>query len=196
MVGFLRFAAAAAFSVLLTACASSPDGPTYTSYVSPPSDDVHSSVPAHMTWDRGTEVETPDRPMQCVPYARAHSGIDLHGDAGSWWDSAAGRYARSSDPQLGSVLVLTGYAGPHRGHVAVVTAIDSSRQIRIDHANWLDDGKIYRNDPVVDVSPDNDWSEVRVWNERDQMLGVRTYLVRGFIGPGSEDDTARIASRD
>jgi surface antigen len=193
MVGSLRFAAAAACSMLLTACASSPDGTTYTTYASP---DTSLSPPTPVTWDRGTQVETPDRPMQCVPYARAHSGIDLHGDAGSWWDLAAGRYARSSDPQLGSVLVLTGYAGPHRGHVAVVSAIDSPRQIRIDHANWLNDGKVYRNDPVVDVSPDNDWSEVRVWDERDQVLGVRTYLVRGFIGPASQDDSARVASRD
>jgi len=83
----------------------------------------------------------------------------------------------------------------HRGHVAVVTAVDSSREIRIDHANWLDDGAIYRDDPVIDVSPDNDWSEVRVWNTRANQLGTRTYLVRGFIGPGRLRDE-RVASTD
>jgi surface antigen len=121
--------------------------------------------------------------------------VNLFGDAGSWWDQAAGHYARSSEPSLGSVLVLTGYAGPHRGHLAVVIAMDSPRQIRVDHANWFNDGRIYRDDPVVDVSPDNDWSEVRVWNARDNVLGARTYLVRGFIGPGSDDDR-RVASRE
>jgi hypothetical protein len=71
--------------------------------------------------------------------------------------------------------------------------MDSARQIRIDHANWLDDGRIYRNDPVIDVSPDNDWSAVRVWDTRDNVLGARTYTVRGFIGPGRDEDQ-RVAS--
>jgi len=35
----------------------------------------------------------------------------------------------------------------------------------------------------VDVSPDNDWSQVRVFNERTGSWGVKTYLVQGFIGP-------------
>jgi hypothetical protein len=78
----------------------------------------------------------------------------------------------------------------------VVTAIDSERQIRIDHANWLDDGRIYRNDLVVDVSPDNDWSEVRVWDARDHVLGSRIYSVRGFIGPDPAHDDDRLANRE
>ena len=114
----------------------------------------------------GTRVETPAQPMECVPYARARSGLALYGDAGTWWDKAEGRYAKRQTPQLGAVIVLTGYAGPGRGHVGVVSAMVSSREIRLDHANWLDDGAIYIDDPVADVSPDNDWSEVRVWNPR------------------------------
>jgi hypothetical protein len=184
MVGSLRFAAAAALSLLLTACASAPDGPSYASLSQ-----------GAAVWGKGARVETPAKPLQCVTYARARSGINLRGDAGSWWDLAAGHYSRSGLPSVGAVLVLTGYAGPHRGHLAVVTAVDSSRQIRVDHANWLNDGRVYRNDPVVDVSPDNDWSEVRVWDARDRVLGSRTYLVRGFIGPGPDEDT-RVASRD
>jgi surface antigen len=143
----------------------------------------------------GSSIETPEQPLQCVPYARARSGIDLHGDAASWWGLAEGRYARSSTPSIGSVLVLTGY-GPGRGHLAVVTAIDSSRQIRVDHANWLSDGRIYRDDPVVDISPDNDWSEVRVWDARDNVLGSHTYIVRGFIGPDPDGGNDRLASRE
>ena len=90
-------------------------------------------------------------------------------------------------------MVFTGYAGPGRGHVAVVSRMISDREIRIDHANWLNDGAIYLDDPVVDVSPDNDWSEIRVWNPRAGSWGVRTYLVQGFIGPGPADGSDRVA---
>ena len=69
-------------------------------------------------------------------------------------------------------MVLTGYAGPDRAHVAVVRDVVSPREIRVDHANWLNDGSIYLNDPVVDVSPDNDWSQVRVWNIKTGAWGV------------------------
>jgi surface antigen len=149
-------------------------------------------------WQRSiiATVETPAKRLQCVTFARERSGVKLRGDAGSWWDQAAGHYTRSNQPSLGAVLVLTGYAGPHRGHLAVVTEVESSRRIRVDHANWLNDGRIYRNDPVVDVSSDNDWSEVRVWNTQSNTLGVRTYLVRGFIGPGRDEGDERVASRD
>jgi surface antigen len=138
-------------------------------------------------------IETPTRPLQCVPYARSRSGIQLRGDAAQWWDLADGHYTRSSTPTIGSVVVLT---GSRHGHLAVVSSIDSPRQIRVDHANWMDDGRIYRNDPIVDVSPDNDWSEVRVWDTRDNLLGSRTYYVRGFIGPGPDDDSDQLASRE
>lgn len=197
MVGSLRFAAAAAFALLMAGCATAPAPQTTASN----DDEYYSSPPPGQPvphWQRSiiATVETPDKPLQCVPFAREASGINLHGDAGSWWDQAAGKYNRSNSPSLGAVLVLTGYAGPHRGHVAVVTAVESARQIRIDHANWLDDGRIYRNDPVVDVSTDNDWSEVRVWNPKSNTLGIRTYLVRGFIEPTPENSDARVASRD
>jgi hypothetical protein len=186
MVGSLRFAVAAAFSLLLCACAGSPDGTFQPKrYAGAP----HSGA-------QGGQVATSGQSLQCVPYARERSGVQLFGDAGSWWDLAAGHYARSNEPQLGAVLVLTGYAGPHRGHLAVVAAIESDRRIRVDHANWMNDGRVYRDDLVVDVSPNNDWSEVRVWDGRDNVLGVRTYLVRGFIGPGPDDGGERVASRD
>jgi hypothetical protein len=63
----------------------------------------------------------------------------------------------------------------------------SSREIRVDHANWLNDGAIFTDDPVVDVSPDNDWSQVKVFNERTGAWGARIYLVQGFIGPGRDN---------
>ena len=142
----------------------------------------------------GTRVETPPKPLECVPYARMRSGVALFGNAGTWWAKAEGRYTKSSMPLLGSVIVLTGYAGPGRGHVGVVSELVTEREIRLDHANWLGDGAIYLHDPVADVSPDNNWSEVRVWNPRTRAWGTKTYLVEGFIGPEPVSDSDRVAA--
>jgi len=65
----------------------------------------------------------------------------------------------------------------------------SAREIRVDHANWLDDGSIYVNDPVEDISNANDWSVVRVFNLKTGAWGGRLYPVQGFIGaPAMQDD--------
>jgi hypothetical protein len=120
--------------------------------------------------------------LQCVPFARAASGIAIYGDANTWWRQAAGRYPRSSLPAPGSVLVVRGYGGP-RGHVAVVTHIESSRLIRVDHANWLNGGEISVGVPVLDVSAENDWSEIRVWHVPGGHWGGRVYQAEGFIHP-------------
>jgi hypothetical protein len=158
----------------------------------PGSDYESDLAPAPST--NGTRIVTPRVPLECVAYARKRSGVALYGDAGTWWARADGRYMKRRSPRLGSVIVLTGYAGPGRGHVGVVAAFDSPREIRLDHANWLGDGAIYLADPVVDVSPDNDWSEVRVWNARAHAWGIRTYLVQGFIGPDPVGRSDRIAA--
>ncbi len=178
MVGSpIRLAAAVAIALALAACSS----------VSPMTSGTSEPVP------RQAEIITPANPVSCVPYAREHSGIDIHGDAVTWWDKAAGHYARAHEPKLGAIMVLTDYAGPKHGHLAVVRAADSAREIRVDHANWLNDGAIYLNDPVVDVSPHNDWSAVRVFNPRTGAWGGRTYLVQGFIGPDREGASDRVA---
>jgi surface antigen len=126
-------------------------------------------------------------PLQCAPFARDHSQVKIYGDAWTWWDRAAGHYRRAPAPEEGAVMVLLGYAGPERGHVAVVERIISPREIRVDHANWLDDGSVYLNDPVVDVSADNDWSEIRVWNIKTGAWGGNIYPVQGFILPNRPD---------
>jgi hypothetical protein len=171
---FLRVAAVAAFAMSLAACAT----PDY--------DYNYSSQRSHRSAavTPRTGISEPSKPLQCVPYARNRSGIGIYGDAYTWWDQSQGKYAHSSAPLSRSVMMLVGYAGPNRAHLAYVSAIVSRREIRIDHANWFNDGSVYRDDPVMDVSPDNDWSEVRVWNIRSNQWGTRTYLVRGFIGPG------------
>jgi hypothetical protein len=79
--------------------------------------------------------------------------------------------------------VLQGYNTTARGHVAVVTHVDSSRLIRVDQANWLNGGEITRSVPILDVSPNNDWSEVRVWHIPGGHWGGRIYRGEGFIHP-------------
>jgi surface antigen len=128
------------------------------------------------------------KPLQCAPYAREHSGIKIYGDAYTWWDRADGKYPRGALPEPGAVMVLNNYAGSQRGHVAVVRKVVSTREIRVDHANWLDDGSIYVNDPVEDVSSDNDWSAVRVYNLKTGGWGGKIYPVQGFIGGSDRPD--------
>lgn len=123
------------------------------------------------------------RRQQCVPFARTLSGIQIFGDAHTWWAQAAGRYPRSALPAPGAVLVLEGYNTPYRGHVAVVTAVVSSRELRVDQANWLNSEEVTVRVPVRDVSPNNDWSEIRMWHIPTGAWGARIYRVQGFIHP-------------
>src|SRR5690606_7273822 len=69
-----------------------------------------------------------------------------------------------------------------RGHVAVVSGVLGPREILIDHANWSP-GAIERGARAIDVSPDNDWSEVRVWHGPSDAFGVTVYPAYGFIHP-------------
>jgi len=139
-------------------------------------------MPMSRALPQTTTQNDSNKPLQCVPYARANSGIKIYGDAYTWWDKAAGKYPRGALPEPGTVMVLHNYAGPNHGHVAVVRGVVDAREIRVDHANWLNDGSIYVNDPVQDVSRDNDWSVVRVFNLQTGAWGGRLYPVQGFIG--------------
>lgn len=119
--------------------------------------------------------------LQCVPFARRESGVQIFGNANTWWDQARGRYETASAPREGAVLVLHGYTAENLGHVAVVKEIVSARLIVVDHANWLNGGEITRDAPIMDVSEAGDWSEVRVWHVPSRQWGARTYRVQGFI---------------
>lgn len=116
---------------------------------------------------------------ECVPYARARSGIGIMGDAYTWWNTAAGRYQRGSLPLVGAVLVLRKTDRLRRGHLAVVAAVVGQREIRVDHANWQADALI-TGMAVIDVSPRNDWTQLRFWNKDARMWG-RIYPAAGFI---------------
>ena len=125
-------------------------------------------------------------PWSCVPYARMRSGIPLRGDAWTWWDAAAGRFERGRAPRSGSVLVLIRTSRLPQGHLAVVSRVVSAREVRVDHANWASGtakGRVARDQPVMDVSPANDWSLVRVWHPRINDWGASNYPSYGFIHP-------------
>lgn len=128
-------------------------------------------------------IVTPDRPLQCVPYARELSGISIRGNAWTWWNKAATRYERSARPELGSVLVFRRTGRNPYGHLAVVTRIVGDREILVSHANWLNRGRIHIDTPVIDVSPGNDWSQVRVWYTPGNFMGRSVYPTSGFIFP-------------
>lgn len=127
-------------------------------------------------------VDRSGAPLQCAIYARQRTGIALTGAARTWWPQADGRYRRAPTPTAGSVIVM---GGTESGHVAVVTRVLNSRQIVIDHANWLGGGEIITGALVEDASANNDWSSVRVWNVETNSMGLRAYPVFGFVGPQS-----------
>jgi surface antigen len=121
---------------------------------------------------------------QCVPYARDRAGVDIFGNANRWWSLASDRgLDRVYAPEAGAVMVLQVNAQGTRGHVAYVQRVVSSREIIIDHANWHGRGEIAVNVPVIDVSPNNDWSQVKVFWLDTMQMGARTYPVEGFVLP-------------
>ena len=67
------------------------------------------------------------------------------------------------------------------GHVAFVRRVVSSRELIVDHANWHRDGNIYLSAPVIDVSANNDWSKVRVFDTRSEQMGSTVYPIKGFV---------------
>lgn len=125
--------------------------------------------------------------LQCVPYARSVSGIEIYGDALTWWKQAEGRYARGHRPKPGAVMSFAPHGRMELGHVAAVSRVIDSRTVLLRHANWspIDGrrGQIEDNVRAVDVSENNDWSEVRVWYAPIGNLGTTAWPVNGFIYP-------------
>lgn len=130
-----------------------------------------------------TPAEARDPRWQCVTYARSVSDIEIRGNAHTWWASAEGRYERGSTPEAGSVMVLRSHGRMRLGHVAMVREVVNDRQIRLNHANWSRRGMVESNVLAEDVSPDNDWSVVKVWHTPTGQLGITNYPVYGFIYP-------------
>ena len=143
----------------------------------------------------GNESSARELPyLQCVPYAREVSGIRIYGDAHTWWDQAAGKYARGTRPKVGAVMAFKPHGAMRLGHVAAVSKVIDSRTVLLRHANWsLIDGRrgqIEDDVRAVDVSEANDWSEVRVWFAPIQALGTTHWPLAGFIYPDKTIDDA------
>jgi CHAP domain len=125
--------------------------------------------------------------LQCVPYARALSGVTIFGDAHTWWGQAEGKYDRGDEPKVGAVLAFRPHGNMRLGHVAAVRRVLDDRTIIISHANWSTiggvRGHIEEDVRAVDMSEDNDWSRVRVWYTPNEALGSTEWPVHGFIYP-------------
>jgi surface antigen len=123
--------------------------------------------------------------ISCVPFARQASGIEIFGNGREWWHNAAGLYERGNLPEVGSVLVFPASGGMHLGHVSVVSRVVSGREILVDHANWagpgIRRGTVMREVSVIDVSPGNDWTQVRVQVGWSAGTYGRVYPSHGFI---------------
>jgi surface antigen len=117
----------------------------------------------------------------CVAYAREVTGIQLDGDAAAWWPHAAGRYERGQQPKIGAILVFKPSGNMRVGHVAVVSRIVGQREILVDQANWIP-GRVVTAMSVIDASPANDWTSVKVIELHSGTHG-RENPTYGFIYP-------------
>jgi hypothetical protein len=131
---------------------------------------------------------------QCVPIARTMSGIQIYGDAHTWWDQAEGRYRKGNEPKKGAVLNFMPHGGMKLGHVAAVTKILDDRTILVTHSNWSPyggrRGYVEKNVRVIDVSEENDWSRVRVWFAPIANMGGNEWPTFGFIYPNGRPPMA------
>ena len=132
-----------------------------------------------------------DTYWQCVPFARLISGVQIYGDAYTWWRQAVGKYETGFTPKAGAVLCFKPTGKMRLGHVAVVSQVLTDRVIQITHANWSriggTRGQIEKDVTVIDVSPTGDWSQVKVWYDPVRDLGSSTYPTHGFIYQDASD---------
>lgn len=143
-------------------------------------------------------VSSAETYWQCVPFARLLSGIQIFGDAHTWWGQAVQRYQTGDTPQMGAVLSFKATGRMRLGHVAVVSRVLTDRVIQITHANWSAiggaRGKVEKDVTVVDVSPAGNWTQVKVWYDPIRDLGTSVYPTHGFIYQNAQ--AQRLAQTD
>jgi surface antigen len=177
---------------------------TLAAFVAPFGSAANANMPLEMQLVSGGGGVILPISLQCVPYARAVSGIQIFGDAHTWWEQAEGRYARGYRPKVGAVMAFKPFGKMELGHVAEVSRVVDSRTVLLRHANWSlingSRGQIENDVRAVDASPANDWSEVRVWFDPIQNLGTTHWPVQGFIYPEKPGkpraSSAQLASLD
>ncbi len=132
---------------------------------------------------------------ECVPFARAASGIQIYGNAWTWWAQAGGRYKRGAAPRVGAVIVFEKSSKLRLGHVAVVSRVVTQRVVMVTHANWSrqngERGHAEQDVTLTDVSARNDWTSVKVWYRDRDGLGGSIYPVYGFIYGSPDAEAAR-----
>ena len=137
--------------------------------------------------------------IQCAPYARQVSGIQLFGAARDWWGQARGRYSTGNQPRVGAVMAFPAQRSMSGGHVAMVSRILDSRRVLLDHANWSPingrRGQVERGVLAIDVSSAGDWSQVKVWYAPIGDVGTTEWTVSGFIYGDRAPDGTRSPDR-
>ena len=118
--------------------------------------------------------------INCVSYVKSVTDFNIMGDAWQWWDLADHTYGRGYTPAEGAVMVFSRTPRMRVGHVAVVREVRSQREIIIDQANWHH-GRVDRGVSVIDISENNDWSQVKVQWTEDYWGG--SFPISGFIYP-------------
>lgn len=152
---------------------------------------------AHKTTKISAEKASSSSPyLQCVTFARQLTGMQIFGDAWTWWEKATGKYDEGQTPKPGAVLVFKSQGKMKLGHVAVVSQIITDRYIQITHANWSPvnghRGRVEDHVNVLDVSDRGDWSKVKVWYGPLNDLGTTVYTTYGFIYNAGQPQQARI----
>jgi surface antigen len=136
----------------------------------------------------------PREHWECVPFARELSGVQIYGDAHTWWAQAEGKFKRGNRPKIGAVLSFIPQGAMRLGHVATVSEIVDAHTVRVTHANWSPingrRGQIERNVDIIDVSENGDWTKVRVWFAPSASLGTTEWSTHGFIYPGGSPTAA------
>ena len=170
--------------LLLVGCASQSPAPVRTS-PEEAKQKKYSAAPPKAPTDK--DFYTIPNILQCVPYSREASGIQIFGNAHTWWPQAKAKgYKTSSKPKKGAVMVLSKTKRLRYGHLATVKRVIDKRNIEVAHSNWGGTPKtrkiIYNRMRVVDTSENNDWSSARFWNYPSASYG-RVYKVSGFIYP-------------
>jgi surface antigen len=139
-------------------------------------------------------------PINCVQFVERTTQMALHGNAWQWWESAADQYARGRQPRPKAVMVFAKGGRLRFGHLAIVTSQLDRRTVLVDHANWSPSGgrrgRIEYAVRIVDVSPANDWSQVRVWYGPTSDIGQTIYAVHGFVYPSPATPTAKAWETD
>ena len=164
-------------ALALSACAGAPrmEGPGDTSI-----DPVREA----MALREAAVLRAKGQRVWCVPFARNVSGINIRGNAHTWWGKAKNSFDQSHKPAVGAVMSFRSTPSMPMGHVAVVSEIVSKDRILVDHANWHRD-QISQGMAVIDVSPKGDWTAVRLESNPDAFGGV--YPVNGFILPPNSE---------